>query len=153
MLQRFFKDISSSWTDSNRTHRVGSYDSELSFMSICSIRIRSRKWYIFENLLTFEFSSGQHKTNHGTSDAFFLSGRHGRADYLWDAVKWVKTILFQSTDGLELSCCVFSKISHFLEGILMEHIDMKNRLDSKLHVSSMFSIRIRSRKWDIFDKP
>ena len=45
-----------------------------------------------------------------------------------------------------LEICSFSKISHFLERILMEHIDMKNSLDSKLQVYSMCSIRIRSRK-------
>ena len=34
------------------------------------------------------------------------------------------------TDGFDLSCYVFSSISRFLERILMEHIDMKNSLDS-----------------------
>ena len=31
----------------------------------------------------------------------------------------------QSTKGLEICCSVFSKITHFLERILMEHIDIK----------------------------
>ena len=35
----------------------------------------------------------------------------------------------------------------------MEHIDMKNRLDSKLKIYSICSFRIRSRKRDIFEKP
>ena len=34
--------------------------------------------------------------------------------------------------GLEICCSRFSKISHFLEGILMEYIDKKNSLDSRL---------------------
>ena len=41
----------------------------------------------------------------------------------------------------------FSKISHFLELILMEHIDTKNSLDSKLHIYFICSIGIRSRNW------
>ena len=39
-----------------------------------------------------------------------------------------------------------SKISRFLERILMEHIDMNNSLDSKLQTYPMCSIRTRSRK-------
>ena len=39
----------------------------------------------------------------------------------------------------------FSEISHFLERILMEHIDMKNSLESKLHTYSICSIRNRSK--------
>ena len=44
-------------------------------------------------------------------------------------------------------------ISNFLERIPMEDIDMKNSLNSKLQVYSICSIRIRSRKKDIFEKP
>ena len=33
----------------------------------------------------------------------------------------------------------------------MEHIEMKNSLDSKLQILSIFSIRIRSRTRDIFN--
>ena len=40
----------------------------------------------------------------------------------------------------------FSKISHFLGRVLIEHIDMKNSLDSKLQIYSICSIRTRSRK-------
>ena len=40
----------------------------------------------------------------------------------------------------------FSKISHFLEQVLMEHEDVKSSLDSKLQVYSNCSVRIRSRK-------
>ena len=43
----------------------------------------------------------------------------------------------------------FLTISQILERILMEHIDMKNSLDSKLQIYSICSIRIRSRKLDI----
>ena len=42
-----------------------------------------------------------------------------------------------------------SKISHFLDGILIEHIDTKSSVDSKLQIYSICSIRIRSRKRDI----
>ena len=38
-----------------------------------------------------------------------------------------------------------SKISQLLERILMEHIDTKNKLDSKLQICYTCSIRIRSR--------
>ena len=55
--------------------------------------------------------------------------------------------------GLEISCSVFLTISHFLEQILMEHIGMKNHLDSKLQIDSIFSIGIRSRNRDIVKKP
>ena len=34
--------------------------------------------------------------------------------------------------GWNFSYCSFSKRSHFLERVLMEHIDMKSRLDSEL---------------------
>ena len=56
------------------------------------------------------------------------------------------------TGGLEICCFSFLKISQFLERILMEHKDIKNSLDSKLQVYSICSIRINSRKWDIFEK-
>ena len=54
--------------------------------------------------------------------------------------------------GSNLSCCGFSKISRFLERILMEHIDKKNRSDSKLQSYPICFIRICSRKWDFFKK-
>ena len=45
------------------------------------------------------------------------------------------------TDGkicfIELNCCNFSTISHFLERILMEHVDIKNSSDSKLQIYSV----------------
>ena len=37
-------------------------------------------------------------------------------------------------------------VSQFLDQILMEHIDMKNSLESKLQINSTCSNRIRSRK-------
>ena len=40
----------------------------------------------------------------------------------------------------------FSKISYFLERILMEHIDMKNSVHFELQISLICSIRIRFRK-------
>ena len=40
----------------------------------------------------------------------------------------------------------FSMISRFLEGIPMEHIDMKYSLDSKLQIYSTCSLRICARK-------
>ena len=46
MLQQFFDDISTSRTNSSGTHRVD-LSSELIFISICYIRICSRKWNIF----------------------------------------------------------------------------------------------------------
>ena len=46
---------------------------------------------------------------------------------------------------LEICCSDFSMISHFLERILIEHINMKNSLDFKLQVCSMCFIRIRSK--------
>ena len=41
----------------------------------------------------------------------------------------------------------FLKISHFLERIQIEHIGMKNNLDSKLQIYSTCSIRIRLENW------
>ena len=46
----------------------------------------------------------------------------------------------------------FLVLFEFLEGVLMEHTDMKNSLDSRLQICSIFSIRICSRKQDIFKK-
>ena len=43
----------------------------------------------------------------------------------------------------------FSMFFRFLEGILMEHIDMKSSLDSKLQVCCTCSSRIPSRNRDI----
>ena len=51
-----------------------------------------------------------------------------------------------TTDELELSCSGFLIITYFLERILMEHMGMKNSLESKLLINSICSIRIRSRK-------
>ena len=47
----------------------------------------------------------------------------------------------------------FSKISHFLELILVEHKESKVSLDSKLTIGSGCSIRIPSRTQDILYKP
>ena len=54
---------------------------------------------------------------------------------------------------LELCRSGFSTISQFLERILMEIIGTKNSLDFKLYIECVCSIRIRSRKRDIFGKP
>ena len=42
----------------------------------------------------------------------------------------------------EVCCSGFSPISRFLEGILMENIDMKNSLESKLYFKYTFSNEI-----------
>ena len=44
-------------------------------------------------------------------------------------------------------------ILRFLEGIIVEHIDMKSSLDSKLQIGYIRSIRICSRNEDIVEKP
>ena len=44
----------------------------------------------------------------------------------------------------------FSKITHFLERILMEHIDITVSLESQLRISSISSIGIPSENRDIF---
>ena len=49
--------------------------------------------------------------------------------------------------------CTFSAISRFLERILMEHIESKNSVESKLQINSICSIRIQSRNQDIVKKP
>ena len=76
-------------------------------------------------------------------------------------IKWSQTSLRSNTGhgcayiGVRyfLDFFVFSAISQFLKRVLMECIDMKNSLDSKLQICSICSVRIRSRKWDIFEKP
>ena len=50
------------------------------------------------------------------------------------------------TYGLGLNCSGFSKIFHFLERVLTEHIELKNSLDSKLQIYFICSIRIFYRK-------
>ena len=62
------------------------------------------------------------------------------AKELFDEVnKWMTKGTFHKI------CCSFSKITHFQERILMEYIDKKNSLDSKLEVCSICSFRNRSR--------
>ena len=56
------------------------------------------------------------------------------------------------TYGLETCCSGFSKITLFLELFLMEHISIKNSLDSKLQIYSICSIRKRSRNRAIVEK-
>ena len=51
-----------------------------------------------------------------------------------------------------ICCCRFSKISRFLERILMEHIESICSMDCKLFSVFICSIRIRYRKRDIFEK-
>ena len=50
----------------------------------------------------------------------------------------------------EKVCFTYSTISRFLDWILMEHIDMKCSLDSKLQIYSICSIIISFRNPDIF---
>ena len=50
------------------------------------------------------------------------------------------------TGGLETCCCGFSAISQFLERILMEHIGMKNSLESELQICSSLKNEISKRK-------
>ena len=47
----------------------------------------------------------------------------------------------------------FFGISRFLERILMEYIDIKDSLDSKLQIHSIYCIRILSRNRDMIEKP
>ena len=56
------------------------------------------------------------------------------------------TVIFLIGNKSDLEDQVNSKITHFLEGILMEHIDIKISLDSKLQVYTICSVRIQSRK-------
>ena len=58
----------------------------------------------------------------------------------------------KTTDGLK-SSYGFSKISNFLERILMKHIEFMYSLKYKLLFIWICSIRIRSRKRDIFERP
>jgi len=64
-----------------------------------------------------------------------------------------RTHFFLFTGGFEISCSGFSRISQLLERVLMEHIDIKVRPDSKLQIGSICSIRIRSGSWDTVEKP
>ena len=45
-----------------------------------------------------------------------------------------------------------SRFSRFLEEVLMEHIDMKNSLESELQIYSLCSMRNPSRNQDIVKK-
>ena len=47
--------------------------------------------------------------------------------------------------------CPALEISHFIDRILMAHIDIKRSLESKLQMYVVYSTRIRSRKWIIFE--
>ena len=54
---------------------------------------------------------------------------------------------------LELRCSVFLKVTHFLEQIRMEHIELIRSSESELTFISIFSTEYYSRDWDIFEKP
>ena len=62
----------------------------------------------------------------------------------FDTAMWI-------TGGFEISRSSFSRISYFLERILMEHIELNCSLDSELTFISICSIKIPSRNRDIFD--
>ena len=51
-----------------------------------------------------------------------------------------------------LELCSFSTITRFPERILMEHIDTKVSLESRLKISSIFSVRIRSKSLENLKK-
>ena len=72
----------------------------------------------------------------------------------WHHVLNGESIIFpiESFIGIPTKLHRFSMISRFLEGILMEHIDMKSTLDSKLQIDYICSIRIRTRNQDIVEK-
>ena len=75
----------------------------------------------------------------------------GGACYTWDIYS-IKDLRRQ-VKKYDFFSFFFSKISYFLERVLVEHIDMKDSLDSSLQTCSLCSIRIRSRKLDMFKKP
>ena len=61
--------------------------------------------------------------------------------------------LLQSVRFFNYRCCGFShKKSHSLERILIEHIDNKVSLESKLQIQSICSSETRSRSPDIVEK-
>ena len=55
--------------------------------------------------------------------------------------------------GLNYADAVFLKICQFLERILMEHLESICSLESRLTLMFTCSLRIRSRKRNIFEKP
>ena len=64
-----------------------------------------------------------------------VNGNHGAiVQLLPKMIQWMRKL---NTDGLELFCYGFSKMSHFLQRILMEHIDMKTSLGLKLEAQSI----------------
>ena len=77
-----------------------------------------------------------------------------RLEWWWWPVERKKiSTRIKSYRRLELCCSFFSRISHFLERILMEHIDIKRSLDSKLQIYFVCFIRISTRKCYIVEKP
>ena len=75
---------------------------------------------------------------------------------LWLPVRyalWLVLVYCVDVFETEIEGWCFSMISRFLEGILTEYKDMKCSLDSKLQIGYICSIRIRSRNWDIVEKP
>ena len=76
--------------------------------------------------------------------------RSGYPPKVLDRNRPQSTVEFVSGDRVEVK---FSKISWFVEGILIEHIDTKAGSDSKLQIFFICSIRISPRKWVIVEKP
>ena len=131
--------------------QISSSESKLSFVSICSIRIRSRNrekrarpYYYFHVLSLYHGCLGL-RPPHLKSLPFRLS---------FSAPLFQLSLLLDDarTRPIQhLKSCVnsFLKKSRFLERILMEHIDTKDSLDSWLQIVCICSIRIRSRTQDI----
>ena len=63
-----------------------------------------------------------------------------------------ESIEFIYIQGFEICCSGYSKVSYFIDWIIMEHIKKICSLESKLFFISICFIKIRPRKWDIIQK-
>ena len=105
------------------------------------------KWFVC--CMASKLQSADHlQSSKMASMAYYMLTKIEFAEY--DRTKASRWSLFSYVSHVSKiitnRCCGFSNISHFLERILMEHIDMKNSLDSMLQLYSIYSIRTRSRK-------
>ena len=105
------------------------------------------KWFVC--CMASKLQSADHlQSSKMASMAYYMLTKIEFAEYdrtkasRWSLFSYVSHVSKIITDRLELSCCGFSNISHFLERILMEHIDMRNSLDSKLQIYSLCSLEL-----------
>ena len=127
-----------------------SWDSKQQILYICSVGIFNIFKVIEQNVYPCSFGDGEwtrSRVTSGTRRSFLrlcLGDCRPRLRLRDRLLLFLRVLLF-------FILAVFLQISWFLEWFLMEHIDMKNSLVSKLQIYSLSSIGNPSRNWNIVE--